>query len=126
MVLPTVIIWGTLLCLLRTRVEAEDWGIFVLPALLPLFLIAPVYQRYLSGRQPLKTRTPRYHFIVAALSAALGVLYLIDHSLHHRGSVDLLIHVVIGIGWIVVAVDHIRRARKARGGHTQNNERALT
>jgi hypothetical protein len=47
--LPSLIIWGVLLYLVRANSSAEEWPLYLIFVALPLPLIFPIYKRYLRG-----------------------------------------------------------------------------
>jgi len=111
---PTLVIWGALLYLIRARLSWDDVPLLLIFIALPLPLIIPIYKRYLRGTSTTKLRTPRFHYIFATLSAVLGSVYIIDTMLHHRNRIDLATKLIMGIAWILIGVDHVRRAAQAR------------
>jgi hypothetical protein len=113
--IPTVAIWSVLLYLFRAKMGTE-WPILLFFVALPLPLIYPLYNRYLLGTSGTKQRTPASHFVMAALSAALGSDYVIHTLLHHKDRVDLATRLVMGLAWLIIGIDHVRRAVKARKG----------
>lgn len=110
--IPTVVIWGTILYLFRTRLSPDELPVLLIFVALPFFLIPVLYKRYLQGTSSTKLRTPRYHFIFAAGSVVLGSTYVVETLLAHRRGWDLAMKLAAGVGWLLVGIDHLRRARK--------------
>jgi hypothetical protein len=111
---PMLVIWGTILYLFRSRLSPNELPFLLIFIALPFPLIRPLYKRYLQGTSPIKLRTPRYHFIFAALSVILGSTYIVETLLGHRDGWDLAVKLGSGMVWLVIGVDHLRRAGKAR------------
>lgn len=112
--IPTLLIWGVLLYVLRGNARSDEWPLYVIFLALPLPLIFPIYRRYLRGPSVMKLKTPRYHFFWAGAGIALGLAYVILTWLRHRDNSDLVIHVVLGIGWILIGIRHFQQAIEAR------------
>jgi hypothetical protein len=114
--IPTLVIWGVLLYFVRTNARSDEWPLYVIFIVLPLPLIFPVYKRYLRGPRNRNEGTPRSHFIAATVSASLGFAYVVFTLAHHRDTEDLVFHVVLGIGWLLIGAERLRRGIKARKG----------
>jgi hypothetical protein len=112
--IPTLVIWGVLLYFVRTNARSDEWPLYVVFIVLPLPLIFPVYKRYLRGPGTPNGGTPRSHFIAATVSASLGFAYVIFKLAHHRDTEDLVFHVVLGIGWLLIGGERLRRGIRAR------------
>lgn len=110
---PSLIIWGVLLYLERQNATAEEWPLWLIFVALPLPLIFPIYKRYLRGPS-VKAEKPRTLLIAAAASAVLGSAYVISAFFHPRDRYDLLSHLVIGIAWLGIGGEKLRRALRAR------------
>lgn len=111
--IPTLLIWGVLLYFIRTNARSDEWPLYVVFIVLPLPLIFPVYKRYLRGPRTRNEGTPRSNFIAAGVSATLGFAYVFFTLWHHRDTEDLVFHVVLGIGWLVIGGERLRRGIKA-------------
>jgi hypothetical protein len=111
---PTLVIWGTLLYLLRAKLSWDEVPFLLIFIALPFPLIIPMYKRYLRGTSTTKLSTPRSHYIFAVGAAVLGSVYIIDTVLHHGDRKDLATKLIIGIAWLLIGVDHVRRAAQAR------------
>jgi hypothetical protein len=112
--IPTLAIWGVLLYLVRTNARSDEWPLYVIFVALPLPLIFPIYRRYLRGPVVGRERSPRVRFVAAAASAVLGATYIVSTLHRHRDTSDLVIHLVMGIAWLVIAGDNLRRALRSR------------
>jgi len=112
--IPTLVIWGVLLYLVRINARSDEWPLYVIFIVLPLPLIFPIYKRYLRGPKPQNEGTPRTNFIAAIASAILGFSYVIFSSAHHRDREDLVIHLVMGAAWLLIAGEKFRRGVKAK------------
>ena len=112
--IPTLLIWGVLLYVVRGNARSDEWPLYVIFLALPLPLIFPIYKRYLRGPHATKLRTPRYHFLSATATGALGLAYVVFTWLHHRDNSDLVIHVIFGIGWFLIGVRHFQQGVEAR------------
>jgi hypothetical protein len=110
---PSLLVWGVVLYLLRAQVSAEDWPLFAILVALPLPLFFPIYHRYRKGIHPgQQNRKPWFHLACAILIASLAVDYVFDAL--HRSSWDRLFHLALAAGWLFVSIDHFRRWAKAR------------
>jgi hypothetical protein len=112
--IPTLVIWGVLLYFVRTNARSDEWPLYAVFIVLPLPLIFPVYKRYLRGPRTPNGGTPRSQFIAATVSASLGFAYVIFTLAHHRDTGDLVFHVVLGIGWLLIGGERLRRGIRAR------------
>jgi hypothetical protein len=111
---PILAVWGTILYLFRTRLSWDEVPFLLIVIALPLPLIIPIYKRYLRGTSTTKLRTPRFHYIFAIVSAVLGSAYIVSTVLRHRGRMDLVTDLIVGTGWLLIGIDHLRRAAQAR------------
>jgi hypothetical protein len=114
--IPTLVIWGVLLFFLRTNARSDEWPLYAVFIALPLPLIFPVYKRYLRGPKTRSEGTPRSHFIAACVSASLGFAYVVFTLAHHRDTEDLVFHLALGFGWLLIGAERLRRGIKARKG----------
>jgi hypothetical protein len=112
--IPTLAIWGVLLYLVRTNARSAEWPLYVIFIALPLPLIFPIYRRYLRGPVAGKEGSPRIRFVTAAASAVLGSAYIVSTLLRHRDTSDLVIHLVMGIAWLLIAGENLRRAMRSK------------
>lgn len=112
--IPTLIIWGVLLYVVRTSARSDEWPLYVIFIALPLPLIYPIYKRYLRGPTVRNEGKPRTHFIAAIASAVLGFSYVVLTLLHHRDKSDLVLNLVMGTAWLLIAAEKIRRGIHAR------------
>jgi hypothetical protein len=112
--IPTLAIWGVLLYLVRTNARQDEWPLYVIFIALPLPLVFPIYRRYLRGPVADKERSPRIRFVTAAASAVLGVAYIVSTLHRHRDSSDLVIHLIMGTAWLLIAGDNLRRAMRSK------------
>lgn len=120
--LPSVVIWGVLLCIVYEQSPQPDQiGSYLLFffffALLPFPLAFPIYRRYRDGvsiQQQANLRTPGQQFVLAAVFAVAGVAYLIDAVSYHRNRWDLLFKVTMVVFWFLMAANHARSGVKAR------------
>ena len=111
--IPSLIIWGVLLYVVRANATADEWPLYVIFIALPLPLIFPIYKRYLRGPVA-KLENPRTLFVWAAISAALGSAYVVSTLLRRRDNSDLVIHLVMGFAWLLIGGEKLRRALRAR------------
>jgi hypothetical protein len=111
--IPSLIIWGALFYTISDNARADEWPLYLIFVAMPLPLIFPIYKRYLRGPS-VKLESPRTLFILAAGSALLGSSYIISALRSHRDSSDLVIHFAMGIGWLTIGAEKLRRAVKAR------------
>ncbi len=111
--IPSLIIWGVLLYVVRANATADEWLLYVIFIALPLPLIFPIYKRYLRGPVA-KLENPRTLFVLAVGSAALGSAYVISTLQRHRDNSDLFFHLVIGSGWLLIGGEKLRRALRVR------------
>jgi hypothetical protein len=112
--IPTLAIWGVLFYVVRTSARSDEWPLHVIFIALPLPLIFPIYRRYLRGPSVRNDGSPKTNFIAAIASAALGSSYVVSTLLHHRDSSGLVLKLVIGIGWLLIAGEKFRRGIRAR------------
>jgi hypothetical protein len=111
--IPSLVIWGALLYLLRAQTTPDEWPLLLILVAMPLPLFFPIYNRYRKGdKRGGKDRPPRYHLTWAILIAALSTAYALDAF--HRSGWDRVFHLVLAMGWLVVSGDHFRRWGKAR------------
>jgi hypothetical protein len=121
--IPTLVIWGVLLYFVRTNARSDEWPLYVFFIVLPLPLIFPVYKRYLRGPKTRNEGTPRSHFVSAGVSASLGFAYVVFTLARHRDTEDLVFHLVLGICWLLIGAERLRRgirARKSFAGQVTN------
>lgn len=111
--IPSLFIWGVLFYFLGKNSGSDERAFWIVFMVLPLPLIYPVYKRYLRGERIAREESPRTHFIGAVIFAVLGFSYIIS-ALHHRDKPDLIFNLSIGICWVLIACDRIRRGMKAR------------
>ena len=111
--IPSLIIWGVLLYVIRANALADEWPLYAIFIALPLPLIFPIYKRYLRGPS-VKLEKPRTLFIAAAASVVFGSANIVFTLIHHRDNSDLAFHLVIGVGWLLIGGEKLRRAVKAR------------
>jgi len=109
---PSLIIWGVLLYFVRTSATSDEWPLYLIFVALPLPLIFPIYKRYLRGPTA-RVEKPRPLFIAAAASAVLGSAYVVSAFFHPRDRYDLLSHLVMGIAWLGIGGEKLRRALRA-------------
>ena len=114
MCIPSLAIWGVLLYLVRTNARSDEWPLYVIFVALPLPLIFPIYGRYLRGPVALKERSPRMRFVAAASSAALGSAYIVATLHRHSDTSDLVIHLVMGTSWLLIAGYNLRRGMREK------------
>src|SRR5690348_2455176 len=86
--IPSLIIWGALLYVIRANAVADEWPLYVIFMALPLPLVFPIYKRYLRGPS-VKVEKPGTLYIGAAASAVLGSAYVVSTLAHHRDNSDL-------------------------------------
>jgi hypothetical protein len=121
--IPTLAVWGVLLYLVRTNARSDEWPLYVIFIALPLPLIFPIYRRYLRGPVAGKERSPRIRLFAAAASTVLGSAYIVSTLHRHRDTTDLVIHLVMGTAWLLIAGDNLRRAVRSK---KESHETAMT
>ena len=112
--IPTLVIWGVLLYVIRTNARSDEWPLYVIFIALPLPLIFPIYKRYLRGPGVRNDGSPKANFVAAIASAVLGLSYIVSTLLHHRANSDLVIKLVMGISWLLIAGVRFRRGVRVR------------
>jgi hypothetical protein len=112
--IPTLAIWGVLLYVVRANARSDEWPSYVIFIVLPLPLIFPIYRRYLKGPSVRNEGSPKTNFIAAIAFAALGLSYVVATLLHHRDNSDLVVKLVMGTAWLLIAGEKFRRGIRAR------------
>ena len=118
---PSLIIWGVLLYLVRANSTSEEWPLYLIFVALPLPLIFPIYKRYLRGPS-VKAEKPRTLFIWATASALLGSANVASAFFRPRDRYDLLSHLVMGIAWLGIGGEKLGRVLRARTSIPTANE----
>jgi hypothetical protein len=111
--IPSLIVWGVIFYVIRANATADEWPLYLIFVALPLPLIFPIYKRYLRGPTE-KVESPRVLFIAAAACAVLGSAYLVSTIVRHRDNSDLAVHLVMGLGWLLIGAAKLRRGMRAR------------
>jgi hypothetical protein len=112
--IPTLVIWGVLLYVIRTNARSDEWPLYMIFIALPLPLIFPVYRRYLQRPGARNDGSPKANFIAAIASTVLGLSYVVSTLLHHRDNSDLVIKLVMGVSWLLIAGVRFRRGVRVR------------
>jgi hypothetical protein len=111
--IPSLIIWGVLFYFIRANSTPDEWPLYIIFVALPLPLIFPIYKRYLRG--PIeRVESPRSLFVAAVVCIALGLSYLVFTALRHRDNADLVFHLVLVAGWLLIGADKLRRGLRAQ------------
>ena len=112
--IPSLFIWGALFYFVGKNARSDEWPFWIVFLALPLPLIYPVYKRYLRGERITCEVSPRRHFIAALLFAFVGLSYVVSATLNRRAKFDLIFDVGIGVCWVLIACDRVRRGVKAK------------
>jgi hypothetical protein len=94
------------------RSDLEVWLIFLLFMLVPALLLLPlIYHNYMKG--PSRRRfSRRQHLVFAILFGALAIAYLGTKIHHSTRGWEAVSTWAIGGGWLLIAIDHLRRYLK--------------
>jgi hypothetical protein len=107
-----------IVCALATyflRADTEMWLIFLVMILVPALLLLPlVYRRYMQGpRRPQLTR--RQHITRTIMFGSLSIAYVAASVIDPTKSWRSVHTWIFGGAWMLMAIDHLRRAFKPRG-----------
>lgn len=116
---PSLAFWGVVFWFFQRRMHEVEWGavfLFLFFAVLPFPLVIPVYGRYLTGRHHPGwcNMSPRYHTGASILFMIAAVLNGVSAVVKPRGTWDIAEHLALATVWFLIAMDHLRRARKRR------------
>lgn len=112
--IPIVLVWSVVLYLVRENAHPDEWPIYLIFIAIPLPLIYPIYKRHLKGEDQPKIRAPRYYFIASACFACLGSADVVLVFLDHLRKWDAASKLVVGISWLALGGDYLRRGLSAR------------
>lgn len=110
---PSLLIWIFVAYLLRAKVDAEAWPIYLVLVILPFPLCIPVYRYYLKGTQFRRPRTRRSYVVSAIFFGILSFDYSLRLLLHH-GSGDSWFPLLSAIGWLGLCIDQVIRAVRTK------------
>ena len=110
--IPSLIIWGVLFFVLRANARADEWPLYLIFLALPLPLIFPIYKRYLRGPKE-RVDVPGRCFFSAIICLAVSLAYVVFAIDRHRDKSDLVGHLIMGLAWLLIGADNLRRGMKA-------------
>jgi len=94
------------------KLDTEAWLVFLLFMLVPALLLLPlIYHRYMQGPKR-RQFTRRQHLVFTILFGALAVAYLVSNIRGSSKGLESVSTWAIGGGWLLFAVDHLRRYLK--------------
>ena len=110
---PSLLFWGFVAYLLRAKVDAEAWPIYLVLVILPFPLCIPLYRRYLKGPQAQSLRSRRFYVRWAIFFGIGAFLYAVP-LLRHHGKGDSWVPLLITIIWLGLCVGQVIRAVRTK------------
>jgi hypothetical protein len=102
---PSLLFWGSFAYLLRAKVDAEAWPIYLVLVILPFPVCIPLYRRYLKGPQAQSPRSRQSYVRSAVFFAILSFCYLFPLLRHGwKRDIWLLLTTIIYLGMFIFQV----------------------